>query len=153
MTYEWRCKCGATIEVTRRMSDSEVGPRESCPRCKGTSFKKMVSMPGKAVNARSENSPFPMRIRHLERPTHIKNAEGAIVGIERKPVVFQNEHEYNTYLNARGLVKMCDGEDPMVGDSQHSVYDQREGSAPNARAAALAERAHFVESPDSVTFA
>ena len=131
------------------MSDSAVGPRDPCPRCKGVSFKKKISVVQRALGARSENSVFPMRLRHLERPR--MRDDGVIV---RDPVIFRNEHEYNEHLSKHDLVRMCDGEDPMVGDSQHSVYDaQAEAGPPSARAAEMANKAYFVESPDEVNFA
>lgn len=149
MTYEWRCEdCLAVTQVDRPMRDYQVGPRGTCQRCGSTNWKKMVSLPLRANGARSENSPFPMRLRHLEKPSYQFNDKGQIVGIKRDKVIFRNESEYNDHLAARGLVKMCDGEDAMVGESQHSVYDQSEAPPPSARAEQLAEQAYFVESPE-----
>lgn len=100
--------------------------------------------------ARSEKSPFPMRVRHLEQIVHVRDDKGRIIGTKRDPVVFQNEHQYNEHLSRKGLVKMMDGEDPSLGPSQKSVYDFVDTAAPTPKAEWLASQAFFTEDLSSV---
>ena len=150
MRYDWACtECGATTEVERPMAQSQVGPRHPCKRCLCSTYTKKLNRVYLS-GARSENSPFPMRLRHLEKPEYVRDDKGRVVGTTRKPVIFANELAYNEYLHKHDLVKFCDGEDSSVGPSQHSTSDFLDAAPPNGRAQWLTDQSFFTEDVSSV---
>ena len=152
MRYDWICTCGATIEVTRLMSQSDVGPRR-CPGCSGSGpfCRKLVAPQLMVTGGRSESAPWPLRLTGIEKREEVRAPDGKLLGFQRKPVVAHSHQEYKEILARRDMVMMAEGEDPRVGPSQRSVYDSfADPPAPTARATSLNEGAFFVEDPNEL---
>lgn len=155
--YDWKCTCGATTEVFRRMSDSQQGPYGPCAACGGRSFKKVITAPSLSFpEGRSESSAFPLKVNRLEKFL-VKDQNGKIVldprtgmpAVGYKDVVFNSKKEQDEYLNRNGLARMMDGEaDSTVSEeSTHSVYNHGDDAPPTATSLTTLSKAHFVEDP------
>lgn len=157
--HDWKCTCGAITEVVRSMDCSNVGPRNHCRSCGGTSFKKQVAKTHALIpGGRSESSPWPICIPKMEKfmlrgddGEVLKNSNGVpLVGY--KDVVFTSKAHQDQYLKEHGKALMMDGEaDSTVNvESTHSVYDQT-SIAPSEYSTKLAEQSFFVEDPNEVS--
>jgi hypothetical protein len=76
----------------------------------------------------SASSPFPIRVK-----------------VGRDHVIFNSKREQDAFNKANGLERYCDGADPAVSDSQHSVFHQGETPPPTARALELSKRTFYCE--------
>lgn len=154
MKYDWKCRtCKATTQVERRMSDSDKGPVKTCGICGEYNFFRPVQAPLTTifVGGRSENGQFPMRLSHIEKKVEVKDSSGKVIGFRKEPIIVHNKAQYNEALARRDMVMMADGEDPMVGPSQRSVYDEfNDPPAPSDRAKYLAENVTFVEDTEGL---
>lgn len=148
MRYDWRCTCGATVEVVRTMTDCLVGPRHECPRCRGHDFRKQVSRPEVLVpGGKSERSPYPFVLPKAEK--FFDYERGVVV---TRDVVFHSFAEQKEWMDRHDKVLYMDGEADSTfnSDSQKSVFTQGETAPPTPAAQTLSEQMFYVESPAEV---
>lgn len=122
------------VSLVRPMSQSDDTPQGGCPVCGGVAWARQWTAPMLLIpGGGSERSVYPLALTALRE----RDRDG-------NPIVVKNRAEYDAVLEARGLLCMAEGYDPMVGDSQRSVWDRRETPAPSDYAKRLSEQVRFV---------
>lgn len=140
MEYSWRCvACRRTVEVFRTSMRDYATPPETPCRCGKADARwvRGVELPSRlARDSGREGHIWPMKNPHL------RDEHGNVP-------TFQSESQYAEWLDKRGLVRICEGDDPSVNrDSQHSAYD-RFDPPPSPEAAEMLAGAQFLDhNPD-----
>jgi hypothetical protein len=144
-TYGWKCShCGQKTEVIRSMADCDIGPeRGHChPESK---WSRTFSVP--QVNVRSPSAggwqPFRHKTGRLD-----ENGQPEVVE-------FTTRSQQEEWMRQNDMVYTCDLRDPAIGESQHSVLDQRWAAPstckdPDGLLKRMQAEMDFVEDPSEV---
>ena len=125
------------------MSRYNEGPKIPCPACGGEGFSPKPTVPQVCISGGgAATSPWPIKIKGM--PHRVTDSKDQ-VAVMRDDVIFHNKAQQDEYMNRHGLARYCDGEDPAITDSQHTVFHQGDTPAPTAYAADLAKSSFFIE--------
>lgn len=149
MIYKWHCKeCGMSVSKISDMKSYKDAPSNSCPLCGLKNWEREFSRPFVAVDIKTEDNPFPIRVEGLiKEPLVIDgvqqyNNDGTPT-IVHKDVVFQDARQQQDWLKDHGMV--------LYESTRDTLHDKRRrlsDEAPSQRALDLANQAKYMEQDD-----